>query len=823
MDIVPIHYRIVLEPDFHTFTFHGEVEIHAQCQGPLTRIDIDAAELNIESCSVMCNGNAINTATSTDESRETLTLTTDAPVDKSCIITIQYSGILNDKLLGFYKSQYSDGPDTKYLATTQFEAADARRAFPCWDEPNRKATFDIIIRAPPGMTAISNMPAKKITETDTHIQFEFDTTPKMSTYLVYVGVGEFEYIQNEKGNIRVVTVGGKSEQGWYALNITEKLLDMYGQYFGKEYPLPKLDLIALPDFASGAMENWGAMTFRENLLLYNKDSSTHTKQLVAEVVSHELAHQWFGNLVTMEWWNDLWLNESFATFMGNKMVNKLYPDWKMWEQFVDGAMNSAMEMDALDSTHPIDVDVESPAQIREIFDVISYDKGGCMLRMLEDYIGHAKFRRGLQKYLRAFKYRNATGDDLWDSIEWACHKPIRKILEPWLKTAGFPVVDVHSHAFTLLMRQERFRADGSKDGMQVWPIPIRFCDGQKVRTSMVDAPEASLGLPRRFVANADRTGFYRVRYHGLLLDSIRDMVERKKISVMDRWAAQNDMFAFCLAGSITVSEYLDFVRAYDAETEYMPLADLGRNLTFLYNMSYGSEWNKRVTATATPLFKDILDRLGWEPGQDDMHTDAFLRSMAIRYLSRLDHEVAHTAEKMFAEFYDGTYTIHPDIRAAIFTAAARHGKVHLHNRMKSMFSATDSMEEQVRILGGMCEFVDSRMLVRTLDYSLHPDVRSQNAHMPIVMVAANPASRDILWPWLSSHWDDVRYKVGEQSPLFGRIIRSLAMLADTSQGVDIESFLAEHPIPGTERARLEAIERLSIYADLRRRTPTEIS
>ncbi|MBI1657534.1 MAG: M1 family metallopeptidase [Thaumarchaeota archaeon] len=823
MSAAPRHYDLKFEPDFEGFTFRGEAVIHAWCYEPLTTIELDAADLDILSCKVWCDGRPVGASARVHGSEEMLTISMSEPVRGECIISIQYTGTLNDRLLGFYRSRYADGPQTKYLATTQFEAADARRAFPCWDEPNHKATFDITVRAPRHMTAISNMPAKTVTDVDDSTEYAFHTTPVMSTYLVYVGVGEFEHIQNRDGSIRVVTIRGKSGQGRYALELAERLLDMYGEYFGKEYPLPKLDLIALPDFAAGAMENWGAITFRENLLLYDpENSSTQTKQLIAEVVSHELAHQWFGNLVTMEWWNDLWLNESFATFMGTKMVGRLYPEWHMWEQFVDGSMNSAMEMDSLESTHPIDVEVESPSQIREIFDAISYDKGGCMLRMLEDFVGPVNFRNGLRKYLRAFKHRNATGGDLWDSIEWACRKPVREVLEPWLKNPGFPVVDASSTVFTMTLRQERFRADGGDPGDAVWPIPVRFLDGKLERYSLLDTRTASLGLPRRFVANTGRTGFYRVRYHGLLQDEIRDMVADREISGVDRWAVQNDLFAFCLSGRATIPEYLDMVGAYADETEYLPLSNVGRNLTFLIRMSHGEPWGGPVGEAARPLFSGIMERLGWEPRRNDAHTDAFLRSMAITALSRLDDPTARTAEGMLAAFLDGG-PLHPDVRAPVFAAAARRGGARMHGRMKSLFRRAGSMEEQVRILAGMCEFGNPGILERTLDYSLTDEVRSQNAHMPVVLVASNPAGRRILWPWLSSHWDDLESKIGHGNPLFGRIISGVAMLADDSYADEIESFLAEHPVPGTERTRRQALELLSIYAGLRRRAPAEMA
>ena len=824
VSVAPTHYELTFDPDFDEFTFKGRAVIFVWCFEPHTEMEMDAADLTIHSCRVWCDDREVNASVDVNESEELLTVRTSEFVHGQCTILLEYTGALNDRLLGFYRSRYVDGSKTKYLATTQFEAADARRAFPCWDEPNHKATFDISVRTPPHMEAISNMPARTVTEHDGYTEYEFERTPMMSTYLVYVGVGEFEHIQNEDGSVRVVTVAGKSEQGRYALDITQRLLSMYGTYFGKAYPLPKLDLIALPDFAAGAMENWGAITFRENLLLYDpENSSTRTKQLVAEVVSHELAHQWFGNLVTMDWWNDLWLNESFATFMATKMVDKLYPEWGMWEQFVDGSMNSAMEMDSLESTHPIDVEVESPAQIREIFDAISYDKGGCMLRMLEDFVGPAKFRKGLQKYLRAFKYDNATGGDLWDSIEWACLKPVRSILEPWLKNPGFPVVDAESTVFTMTLQQERFRADGGDPGSSIWPIPLKFRDGTAERTSILDTRTVSLGLPRRFVANSGRTGFYRVRYNGLLRDEIRGMVESKKIPAVDRWAVQNDVFAFCLSGRASVSEYLNLAGAYAGETHYMPLSNTGKNLEFLMRMSHREGWNRPVADAARPLFEGIMERLGWRPRREDTHTDAFLRSMGMVACARLDDSAAGTAEEMFAAFLEDQSSLHPDVRAPVLAAAARRGGARMHGRLKSLFACTDSMEEQVRILSAMCEFENPDMLLRTLEYTLTDAVRSQNAHLPVVMIASNPAARTLFWPWLSSHWSDLESKIGRGNPLFGRITRSIAMTADDSRIDDIRSFLAEHPVPGTERTQKQALELLSIYAGLRRRAASEVS
>jgi len=441
VDVTPVNYELSFEPDLKKFIFSGTESIIAICKKSVSTITMHCAEIKIKSCTVSFNGKTIKSTPKTDEKKEELSIKLEKKIKGNVLIDLEFQGILNDKLLGFYRSQYKQNGKTKYLATTQFEAADARRAFPCWDEPEAKATFDISIIAENKFTAISNMPIKSKKKIKNKTLYKFAKTPIVSTYLIYLGVGEFEYLTGKTGKvqIRVITTKGNKSKGKFSLELGKKLLTSYENYFGIKYPLPKLDLIAIPDFAAGAMENWGAITFRETILLYDpKTSSTRTKQFIAEVISHEIAHQWFGNLVTMKWWNDLWLNESFATFMATKFVDKFYPEWNLWDQFIDDAMNNAMGLDSLKTTHPIDVKVNSPSEIREIFDAISYDKGGCVLRMLEHYVGETNFRAGLKKYLSSFKYQNAEGKDLWDAIGKASKMPVTAMerhqkcqLQPW--------------------------------------------------------------------------------------------------------------------------------------------------------------------------------------------------------------------------------------------------------------------------------------------------------------------------------------------------------------------------------------------------------
>ena len=358
-NITPINYEIEFEPLFHNFTFNGTEIITLDISKPTNLILLDAAELKIKKSHIIQGRKTITVGTSLNEKNEKLTIKLAKKIKGKVKLCIEFTGTLNDRLLGFYKSQYKDqNGKTKYLATTQFEAADARRAFPCWDEPAVKATFDVSLLVDKHLDAISNMPVSSKKTVDSKFLYEFQRTPIMSTYLLYLGVGEFEYLHGKLRDIklRIVTTKGNKNKGKLSLQFTKQFLAEYEKYFGIKYPLPKLDMIAIPDFAAGAMENWGAITFREAILLYDpKTSSTKTKQYIAEVISHELAHQWFGNLVTMKWWNDLWLNESFATFMATKIVDKFYPEWDLWNQFLDDAMLQAMSLDALKNSHPINV------------------------------------------------------------------------------------------------------------------------------------------------------------------------------------------------------------------------------------------------------------------------------------------------------------------------------------------------------------------------------------------------------------------------------------------------------------------------------------
>jgi tricorn protease interacting factor F2/3 len=829
--VIPVNYDLQFEPIFKNFTFNGKETITVNCKTLINSITLHCAEIKIKSCHVRHNGITHKATIRTDVKKEELTITIKNKIKGDAFIEIEFTGELNDRLLGFYRSQYKQNGKTKYLATTQFEAADARRAFPCWDEPKAKATFDISIIAENKFTTISNMPIISKQRLKNKTLYKFAKTPIMSTYLIYLGVGEFEYLTGKIGKIqvRVITTKGNKSKGKYSLELGKKLLLSYEKYFGIKYPLPKLDLIAIPDFAAGAMENWGAITFRETILLYDpKTSSTKTKQYIAEVISHEIAHQWFGNLVTMKWWNDLWLNESFATFMATKFVDKFYPEWDLWNQFVEDAMNNAMGLDSLTNTHPIDVKVNSTSEIREIFDAISYDKGGCVLRMLEHYVGESNFQKGLKQYLASFKYKNAEGKDLWDAIGKVSKMPVRSMVQTWLKQPGFPVVEIEKHDSTLHLKQRRYVLEPDKKSNKgLWLIPLSVGLKDELFQKLFTKKSMSVKLPKislGFVANFGRKGFYRVKYDKGTLIDLKMLIDQKKIPAIDRWAIQNDLFSLCVSGDETVHNYLDFSDAYSEEDSYLATVNVAHNLSSLYFRAFDEEFSVQIKNYTVKYLKKILHDLGWDPKKTDKHTDALMRGFVIFTLGKLDdEEVTIESENRYRQFLKNQNSLSPDLVEPVCSVMAWNGNSKTYDELVHLYRNAKTTEEKLRFLGAMCSFKDPKLLLKSLNFSQTSEVRSQNMQLPIMKVAGNPYGKKILWPWLKTNWQKLSKKVGRGNPLFNRIVASISSIADDSMEKEIRQFFKKNPTPGTERTQEQTLERIRINSKFLRTMRKEFS
>jgi len=573
------------------------------------------------------------------------------------------------------------------------------------------------------------------------------------------------------------------------------------------------------------MENWGAITFRETILLYDsKTSSTKTKQYIAEVISHELAHQWFGNLVTMKWWNDLWLNESFATYMATKFVDKFYPEWEMWDQFIEDAMNIAMSIDSLKSSHPIDVVVNEPSEIREIFDAISYDKGGCILRMLEYYVGEQNFRDGLKHYLKKYQYSNATGQDLWDSIGKISKLPVRFMMDTWIKQQGFPVMSVEQKGSKLLLHQKRFLLESGGPRKGLWSIPVSMNtqNSKKLVTKKTDSIKIKNNMGN--VVNSGRTGFYRVKYDECILINLKYLVEQKKLSHIDRWAIQNDMYALCVSGDEKVENYLDFSNAYYDEDRYLTSVNVANNLYSLYTRARDEAFSEQIKVYVIHYFSHVLQVLGWNAKKGEKHTNALLRSFTISVLGKLgDQEVIDESEKRFKAFLKNPDSLIPDLRDPVYSLVAWNGNQNAHKKFISMFKKAKTQEEKLRFLGALCNFKDEKLLLKTLDFSQTSNVRSQNMQLPIIRIAANPYGKKILWPWLKKNWKKLSKKVGYGNPLFNRIVASISLVADDSMQKEIRQFFKNNPTPGTERTLEQTLERIRIHAQFLKQMRKEFS
>src|SRR3989442_6115822 len=484
-------------------------------------------------------------------------------------LEIEFKARVSDNFIGLYKTSYGEG----YVLSTHLKAVQARKVLPCVDHPAYKAHFKVTVRTDADLSVISNMPIDSEKNEGNKKITSFQKTPKMSTYLLYLGVGKWVEKKDHRGKTELYSAYAKRSKGEikmdFAFEAAKNVVDYYESYFGIPYELPKLHQVAVPEFAYGAMENWGAITYREIRLHVDKDTTVQTKKAVASVVAHEIAHMWFGDLVTMKWWDDIWLNESFATFMGQKAVDYGYPQWAVWDDFVRTETagfclgiehRGAFGRDGLKATHPIEAKVQNPEEIEELFDEISYGKGASILRMIEGYIGKDNFRKGVAAYLQQFRYSNASGRDLWDHLQKASGAEVSRIMEAWIGKAGYPVVTASMKGGKLFLEQERFLLAGGIE-KQTWPVPVTMSvDGKPQRLLLDKAKdEVNLSSPKSLNLNTDKTGFDLVHYK---VEHIQNLLWNSKLSPLDKWGLIVDAVAFALSGRMPFSEYLALLEQY---------------------------------------------------------------------------------------------------------------------------------------------------------------------------------------------------------------------------------------------------------------------
>ena len=835
-NVTPVRYALTLTPDLSGFTFDGSETVEIEVLEPTSTIILNCVEIAIRSCAAACaDGRTLESRPAEyNEADETAILQFESALPPGkATLDIRFAGELNDKLRGFYRSRYIDTQGgERYLATTQFEATDARRAFPCWDEPSLKANFSVTLEVPQDLAAVSNMPIVDESPTGNGTRIvRFAETPPMSTYLLAFVVGDISSVEAQAADgtlIRVWATSGNEQKGRFALDTAVQLLSYFNEYFGIAYPLEKLDHVAIPDFAAGAMENWGAITYRESALLVDPEhSSAGTRQIVASIVAHEMAHMWFGDLVTMSWWNDLWLNESFASWMGDKSVDHLHPEWEVWTRFLVEDTNRGLSLDGLKNSHPIEQEVNNPAEIGQLFDAISYSKGASILRMLEQFLGEDTFRDGLRRYLRDHEYGNARTRDLWDALGSASGQPVAEMMDTWVQQTGYPVVDVSTtHAedsVEVTAYQRRFLyehisdSDAQDDTRWHVPIAVRGPDPDRRSSTLMKTAEASLRLPDEgeeppwIKVNPEQTGFYRVNYTAEGWERLRGPISNLELPPSDRLGIQNDAYALSRAGMLAATHFLRLAEAYAAETDASVWADLAANLSGVDMLLAGEPFHARFQALARSVFQTIGRTVGWDAGPNEGHPEALRRSTVLDQLGRYeDGPTLAEAERRFERYVEDPSTIDPDIRRVVFALAAQGGETSAYDTMWELALEIPLQEEKMRLLAGLTQFPQAELLARTLSRSLSEDVRNHETIPVISGVASNRHGRDLAWEFVKENWDELDRRYGEGGFGLMYLVSLTGGFTTLEQMDDVERFFHDHPAPAAERTIRQSLERIRL-------------
>ena len=833
----PTHYDLVLTPDLNEATFTGEVGIEVTVAAAVNEIVLNSTQLEYESARYVATGSTAATrvasAIDLDEDEETATFKfKGAPIEPgSGRLNIVFKGILNDQLHGFYLSSYpADDGTTKLMATTQFEATDARRCFPCWDEPAVKATFRATLIVPSDLEAVSNTPIEKraaSSDAPGRDVVEFKPTPKMSTYLLMFTVADLESIEATADNgtlVRIWTTAGHAEQGRYALEVSVRLLEYYNEYFGVPYPLEKLDHLAIPDFAAGAMENWGAVTYREIALLFDPASSSPgTRQRIAEIIAHEMAHMWFGDLVTMKWWNDLWLNESFASWMSTKAVDVLEPEWEEWTQFITMDTIAGLNLDGLENSHPIAQDVNNPAEVSQLFDAISYSKGAAILRMLEEHLGQEAFRTGLRQYMARHAYGNAAGADLWQAMADTSGQDVPAMMDSWIQQVGFPVVNVDISRsegnVSAAITQQRFLYSGPNEDSTLWHVPVRIGHANDAHAASLvmtqrsaDVPVSGVASPDGWVkVNAGRTGFYRVRYAGDELARLTSGVRRGEVSASDRLGLLDDTYALARARLIAVTEFLDVAAAHDSEEDFSVWSALAGHLGGIESLLADEPFIDEYRAWGRSLTEKVVQSVGWDPDGDEPHLRSLLRSTILGQAGAFgDKAVLDEAGRRFGLYLQDESSLRPDIRAVVYSLAAESGDTETFEIVRRLARDSTFQEEMVRFQLALARFQDPVLIGRALDLVLSDEVRVQDSPRLLLALASNPRGRDAAWEYLKANWPEFDRRYGGGGFAVMRLVSIPGGFSTAEAKADVERFFTDHPMPSATRTVQQSLERIEL-------------
>jgi aminopeptidase N len=823
---VPENYKLAFTPDLEKAAFEGDETISIRVLKPTSEITLNAADLDFHDVTVTSGGNTQKAKITPEKDKEMVVLSVEKPLSAGlAAVRIAYAGVLNNEMRGLYLGK--DGEGRKYAAS-QFEATDARRAFPSFDEPAYKATFDITVVADKGHTAISNSQVASDTPGpgDKHT-VRFATTPKMSSYLAALVVGNFEYIEGEADGIpiRVYSTPGKKEMGKFALETAEHVLSYYDKYFNIKYPYGKLDLIGIPDFSAGAMENTGCITFREVLLQVDeKEGSVDLKKTVASVIAHEMAHQWFGDLVTMNWWDDIWLNEGFATWMASKPIEAWKPEWNFDLDDVS-LTGGTLNTDSLANTRPIHQAANTPAQIQELFDGIAYGKAASVLRMLEAYLGEQTFRAGVNAYIQKHQYANATADDFWDAQAKTSKKPVDQIMPTFVKQAGVPIINLKlqcsGNSTAVTLDQRRYYVDREKfqqPNDQLWQVPLclKSSTGTQKCELLTKRQETFMlpGCSTWVLANAAATGYYRDGYEPNAVRALATDAE-SKLSPAERISLQADIWASIRVGREPVGDYLAFAQGLEGDRNRAVVQDvlgrLGYIGQYLLTDSDREQFRAWMRAYLTPMLRDV----GWEPKAGESDEQRTLRARLFNSLGydARDPEVLAQARKLADKALDDPASVDRQMAGGAITLAALNGDQAFYDRLMAALKNTKSQEDYYNYFFALAQFQEPKLQQRTLDYAVSPDVRSQDALGLVTSVMGTPDGEKLAWDFVLSHWDAVQKAGGPFAT--AQVVGSTSSFCDAHMRDQVVEFYAAHKIEAAERTYRQSIERINNCVDLK--------
>ncbi|MBI4637596.1 MAG: M1 family metallopeptidase [Candidatus Rokubacteria bacterium] len=835
--VIPGRYDLRLEPDLTAFTFRGDATVTVTVREPGPEIVLNAVDLEIDSATLENDrGEVVRGTAVMEAATERCRLGFGAPIAPGAWrLRLAFRGTLNDKLRGFYRSSYKDASGTtRALAATQFEATDARRAFPCWDEPDFKAVFATTLVIDPALTAVSNTPVVTERLEGGRKVVTFADTIRMSTYLVAFIVGDLEAtepVRVRRTPVRVWCVPGKRRLARFGQEVAAASLRFFEDYYGLPYAGEKLDLLAIPDFASGAMENFGAITCRETALLVDERRASHVElERVADVVAHENAHMWFGDLVTMTWWNGIWLNEAFATFMEMLAVDAWKPEWRRWTTF-GVSRAAALGVDGLWSTRPIEFPVRAPREADAMFDVLTYEKGASVLRMLEQHLGPEVFREGVRDYLRAHAYANADTRDLWAALGRAARQPIPDVMDGWIFQPGYPLVSARlENGRTLVLAQQRFTylpappegvTAAGEPGMP-WQVPVQL----RVRARgtptthrvLLAGAETRLGLPEGFesvLINEGGHGFYRVRYGGDLLARLLGELAGG-LAPIERFNLVSDAWAAATAGLLALTDYLELTARLRGERDKNVWSILAGSLHVL-NRILAIGDRPRLEALVRDRLGPAVTELGWAPRPEEDELTRQLRGDLLRALGTLgdDRATQAGAAALYAtQDRDATGT-DPNLLGPIIAILAHAGDTARYEAFLERFRTAETPQEEQRYLYALAGFRQAALVEQTLGRTISGEIRTQDAPFVVRALLMSAHGRERAWSFVKTHWETMDGRYPKQG--LRRMCEGVIGLATPELERDAREFLVPRRAELGEKTLDQYLEQLRVAVTFRER------